>query len=56
MGVSTFNNIWAIEKKMESCFHMRATTTEWINGIQKIILEFMTAQMAEAYWQPCEEF
>ena len=47
-GVSTIHNIWAVEKKMNSCFNIRATATEWINGIQKIMLEFMIAQMTEA--------
>ena len=26
---------------MKSCFDIRATATEWINDIQKIMLEFM---------------
>ena len=41
------HKVWAVEKKMKSCFDIRATATEWINGIQKIMLEFMTAQMTE---------
>ena len=32
-GVSTFHNGWAVEKKMKSCFDIRATATEWINDI-----------------------
>ena len=36
--VSTFHKVWAVEKKMKICFDTRATTTEWINGIQKISL------------------
>ena len=32
---------------MKNCFHIRATATEWINGIQKIMLEIMIAQMTE---------
>ena len=32
---------------MKSCFDIRATATEWINGIQKIMLEFMTTQMRD---------
>ena len=47
-GVSTIRNIWAVESKMKSCFDIRATTTEWINRFQKIMLEFMIAQMTEA--------
>ena len=39
---------WAVEKKMKSCFDIRATATEWIDGIKKIMLEFMIAQMTEA--------
>ena len=32
---------------MKSCFDIRATATEWINDIQKIMLEFMITQMTE---------
>ena len=46
-GVTTFHKVWAVEKKMKSCFNIKATATEWINGIQKIMLEFMTVQMTE---------
>ena len=28
-------------EEMKSCFDIRATATEWINGIQKIMFEFM---------------
>ena len=41
---------------MKSCFDIRATATKWINGIQKITLEFMIAQMTETQLQPCQEF
>ena len=30
---------------MKSCFDITATATEWINGVQKIVLEFMIMQM-----------
>ena len=33
---------------MKSCFDIRATATEWINGIQKIMLEFIIAQITKA--------
>ena len=33
---------------MKSSFDIRATATEWINAIQKVMLEFMIAQMTEA--------
>ena len=46
-GVSTFHTVCAIEKRMKSCLDIRATATEWINGIQKIMLEFMITQMTE---------
>ena len=46
-GVSTFHKVWVVEKKMKSCFGIRGTATEWINVIQKIMLEFMIAQMTE---------
>ena len=32
---------------MKSYFDIRAKASEWINGIQKIMLEFMIAQMTE---------
>ena len=32
---------------MKSCFDIGATATEWINGIQRITLEFMITQMTE---------
>ena len=47
-GVSTFHKVWAVKEKMKSCFDIRATATEWINGIQKIMFEFMKTQMTEA--------
>ena len=46
-GVSTLHKVWAVKKKMRSCFDIIVTATEWINGIQKIMLEFMKAQMTE---------
>ena len=48
IGVYTFHKVWAVEKKMKSCFDIRATATEWINGNQKTMLEFMIAQMTGA--------
>ena len=47
-GVSIFHKVWAVEKKMKSCLDIRDTATEWINGNQRIMLEFMIAQMTEA--------
>ena len=47
-SVYTFHKVWAVEKKMKSCFDIRATATEWINGNQKTMLEFMIAQMTRA--------
>ena len=32
-GLSAFHKVWAAEKKIKSCFDIRATATEWINGI-----------------------
>ena len=32
---------------MKNCFNIRATATEGINGIQKVMLEFMIAHMTE---------
>ena len=37
-GVSTFHNVWAVEKKMKSCFDIRTTATDWINSIKKLCL------------------
>ena len=48
IGVYTFHKVWAVEKKMKSCFDIRATAAEWINGNQKTMLEFMIAQMTGA--------
>ena len=41
---------------MKSCLDIRATDTEWINGIQKIMLEFMITQMTENQSQSCQPF
>ena len=46
--VSNFHKVWAAEKKMKNCFDIRITAKEWINGIQKIMFEFMITQMTVA--------
>ena len=32
-GVSTFHKVWAVEKKMKSCFDIRVTATELQSGL-----------------------
>ena len=46
--VSNFHKVWVVEKKMKNCFDIRITAKEWINGIQKIMFEFMITQMTVA--------
>ena len=46
-SVSTFHKNWAVEKKMKSCFDIKATATDSVNGIGKIMLEFMITQITD---------
>ena len=48
LSIHNIHNVWAVAKKMNSCFDITATATEWINGIQKIMLEFIIAQITKA--------